>query len=145
MGPPTPTESPGHAPRRSALAVLVAVLLSLPVARAHSQAPAPTPRPQASGISFSAGSWIFTLGGFIKLDLIHDFDPIGFTNSFDPRTIPTDESHGQNTRIDAGESRLSLGIVGPVEGRDLALFVEGDFEAAGHSFRLRHAFGQYGC
>jgi hypothetical protein len=119
-------------------------LLSLPMGGAHAQAPAPAWRPKTSGISFSAGSWIFTVGGRIKLDLIHDFDAIGSTDFFDPRTIPTDGSRGQNTEIDARATRLSLGIVGPVEGRDLKLFVEGDFDGASSGFRLRHAYGQYG-
>jgi hypothetical protein len=91
------------------------------------------------------GSWVLTLGGRIKLDLIHDFDPIGSTDFFDPRQIPADGSLGQNTRIHAKETRLSLGIVGPVEGRDLELVVEGDFYGASNGFRLRHAYGQYGC
>jgi hypothetical protein len=34
--------------------------------------------------------------------------------------------------------------VGPVEGRELKLVVEGDFYGTNNALRLRHAFGQYG-
>jgi hypothetical protein len=97
-----------------------------------------------SPITFSSGSWQLTLGGYFKLDLIHDFDPNGSPDSFDPRTIPVDGSEGTNTRIHARETRLSLGIVGPAEGRDLKLFLEGDFYGTGNAFRVRHAYAQYG-
>jgi hypothetical protein len=60
------------------------------VARVRNRRPAP--RPKAPGINFSVGSWVLTLGGRIKLDLIHDFDPIGSTDFLDPRPIPTDGS-----------------------------------------------------
>lgn len=135
----------------SRLRVLALVLLPLLGRDAAAQTPAPGPEPTPSPTpspkppgTFSSGSWGFTVGGRIKLDLIHDFDAIGSTDSFDPRTIPVDGSEGTNTRIHARETRLSLGIAGPIEGRDLKLYVEGDFYGTGNAFRLRHAYGQYG-
>jgi hypothetical protein len=93
--------------------------------------------------------WEVSLGGFVKLSLIHDFDAIGSPDVFDPRSIPVDGSKGTNTRITARETRLSLGIEGPVEGRDLELFLEGDFfgpgTGTGNTFRLRHAYARYGA
>ena len=116
-------------------------LRSRPVAgRAGSLSAQAAPSP----ITFSSGSWQLTLGGYFKLDLIHDFDPNGSPDSFDPRSIPVDGSKGTNTRIHARETRLSLGIEGPAEGRDLELFLEGDFYGTGNAFRLRHAYAQYG-
>jgi hypothetical protein len=53
-------------------------------------------------------------------------------------------SEGTNTRIHARETRLSLGIGGPASGRDLELFLEGDFYGTGNTFRMRHAYAQYG-
>lgn len=106
-----------------------------------SDSPKPPPRPAGT---FGSGPWVFTLGGYIKLDLIHDFDAIGSTDSFNPRTIPADGIPGTNTRFNASETRLSLGIVGPVEGRDLKFFVEGDFYGTASGFRLRHAYAEYG-
>lgn len=98
-----------------------------------------------SPITFNAGSWQLTLGGYFKLDLIHDFDANGSPDSFDPRSIPVDGSKGTNTRIHARETRLSLGIEGPAEGRRLKLFLEGDFYGTGNAFRVRHAYAQYGA
>jgi hypothetical protein len=34
--------------------------------------------------------------------------------------------------------------VGPAEGRDLQLYLEGDFYGPSNAFRLRHAYAQYG-
>jgi hypothetical protein len=98
-----------------------------------------------SPFSFSSGTWQLTLGGYLKLDVIHDFDANSSPDSFDPRNIPVDGSKGSNTRIHARETRLSLGVEGPAEGRNLRLSVEGDFYGTGNSFRLRHAYAQYGA
>jgi hypothetical protein len=95
-------------------------------------------------LTFTAGSWQVTVGGYFKLDLIHDFDPNSSPDSFDPRGIPVAGSEGTNTRIHARETRLSLGIGGPASGRDLELFLEGDFYGTGNTFRMRHAYAQYG-
>ena len=97
-----------------------------------------------SPFTFSSGSWQLTLGGYVKLDLIHDFDPNRSPDTFDPRSIPVDGSKGSNTRVHARETRLSLGIEGPAEGKDLQLFIEGDFYGVDNAFRLRHAYAQYG-
>jgi hypothetical protein len=110
----------------------------------------PRLRAQASPspIIFSSGSWQLSLGGYLKLSLIHDFNPIDSPDVFDPRSIPVDGREGTSTRIQARETRLSLGIKGPAEGRDLDLVLEGDFfgpgTATSNSFHLRHAYAQYG-
>jgi len=102
-----------------------------------------------SPITVSSGSWQLSLGGYVKVSLIHDFDANSSPDVFDPRGIPVDGSKGTNTRIQARETRLSLGIKGPAEGRDLELFLEGDFfgpgNGTGNSLRLRHAYAQYGA
>lgn len=102
--------------------------------------PPPAPKPVGT---FSSGSWNFKIGGFIKLDMIHDFNAIGSTDTFNPRTIPVDGSEGMNTRFHARETRLSLGVVGPIDGKDVKLFVEGDFYGTNNAIRLRHAYAQY--
>jgi hypothetical protein len=99
---------------------------------------------EPSPFTFSSGSWQLTLGGYLKLDMIHDFDPNSSPDSFDPRSIPVDGSKGSNTRIHARETRLSLRIDGPAKGKDLELFIEGDFYGTGNALRMRHAFAQYG-
>lgn len=97
-----------------------------------------------SPVTFSSDSWRFTLGGYFKLDLIHDFGPTSSPDVFDPRAIAVDDGKGTNTRIQARQTRLSLGMEGAVEGKNLELFLEGDFFGAGNTFRMRHAYAQYG-
>ena len=49
------------------------------------------------------------------------------------------------TRISiAKESRLFLDIRGPVEGKELQMYIETDFYGSGSVLRLRHAYGRYG-
>lgn len=131
--------------------ILVAPLLvALLAGSAKAQSPEPTPTPAPQPLptptpspepptTFSVGSWGFKIDGYVKLDAIHDFDPIGSTDTFNPRTIPVTGAEGTNTRIHGKESRLDLTILGPVEGRDLKLVVEGDFSGSGNTVRLRHA------
>jgi hypothetical protein len=121
--------------------VLVAAWVpALSVARPGEASAQASPSP----ITFGPGPWQLTLGGYIKLDMIHDFDANSNPDSFDPRNIPVDGTEGTNTRIHAKQTRLSLGLEGPAEGKPLKLFLEGDFYGTGNAFRLRHAYGQYG-
>jgi hypothetical protein len=105
--------------------------------------------PQAQGTSstpdgFKVGGFVFKPGGRIKLDVIRDFDPITSEDSFDPRTIPTDGSEGGNSQVHARETRLFLDIRGPIEGKELKMYIETDFYGSGSVFRLRHAYGSWG-
>ena len=80
------------------------------------------------------------IGGYVKADLIHDFNPIESKDFFDPLTIPTDGRLGENTRLHARQTRLSLGFRPEQDDDDLQLFVEGDFFGDDNSLRLRHAY-----
>ena len=91
-----------------------------------------------------SGGFHFRPGGRIKLDIIRDFDPIGSEDSFDPRTIPVDDSEGGNSNLHAKETRLTLDIRGPVEGRELRMYVETDFYGSSSVLRLRQAYGSWG-
>ena len=104
------------------------------------QPPAPDTRPDG----FTVGGFVFKPGGRIKLDIIRDFDPIGSEDTFDPRTIPLDQSEGGNSNLIAKESRLFLDIRGPVEGKELQMYLETDFYGSSSVLRLRHAYGRYG-
>ena len=104
------------------------------------------PAPPAKKLQWDVGEYTLKLGGYIKVDLIHDFDEIGSTDSFDPRTIPTDDESdpGMNTRMHARQTRLNLDVRGPTSVGPVRLYVEGDFFGSGNSFRLRHAYGTTG-
>ena len=93
---------------------------------------------------FRVGSFVFKPGGRIKLDIIRDFNPIGSEDSFDPRTIPIEGSEGGNSQLHARETRLFLDMRGPVEGKELRMYIETDFYGSGSVFRLRHAYGSWG-
>jgi hypothetical protein len=95
-------------------------------------------------LSFDAGAWNIALGGYVKLDVIHDFDAIGSRDLFDPRTIPIGGDEGAETHAHARGTRLSLSVDRPSDTRDLKLFFEGDFFGKDSSFRTRHAFVEYG-
>ena len=116
-----------------------------PPPAAEPQQPQPAPpeaEPKPDG--FTIGGFTFKVGGRIKLDIIRDFDPIGSEDSFDPRTIPVDGSEGTNSNLIAKETRLSLDMRGPVEGKELRMYVETDFYGSGSVLRLRQAYGSYG-
>ena len=90
-------------------------------------------------------------GGFVKLNLIHDFDPIendSFKNLFATATIPvegTPEAEGGGrTSLDVRETRLNLTARSTTPWGNLKVFVEGDFQDVDGGFRLRHAYGEAG-
>jgi len=107
------------------------------------QAPA-QPAADAKPDGFTVGGFVFKPGGRIKLDVIRDFNPIGSEDSFDPRTIPINAGDGGNSQLHARETRLYIDIRGPVEGRELKMYVETDFYGSGNVLRLRHAYGSWG-
>ena len=88
--------------------------------RAHQ--PTPTP-PPPHGIHRSTGAYTRKAPGDHKVDLIHDFDEIGSTDSFDVRTIPTSGANdpGSNTRIHARQSRFNLDVSGPTDRKSTRL------------------------
>jgi hypothetical protein len=104
------------------------------------QAPAAAPKPDG----FTISGFTFKVGGRIKLDIIRDFDSIGSEDTFDPRTIPVDGSEGGNSQLHARETRLFLDMRGQVEGKELKMYVEGDFYGSGNALRLRQAYGSWG-
>lgn len=107
-------------------------------------APPLPPAPPDKLLQWQIGETTVKIGGYIKVDLIHDFDAIGSTGSFDPRTIPTDGSDGTNTLMQARTSRLNLDVHTPTSAGPMRAFIEGDFYGDGNSFRLRHAFATIG-
>jgi DcaP outer membrane protein len=103
------------------------------------QAPA-----QDAADGFKVGGFAFKVGGRIKLDIIKDYDAITSEDSFDPRTIVLPAIDGGNSSIHARETRLFLDVRGPVEGKELRMYVETDFFGSSSTIRLRHAYGSYG-
>jgi hypothetical protein len=125
------------------LPAVIASLFALPL---DAQQPTSAPAPKPKGLQWEVGDYKVKLGGYVKVDLIHDFDEIGSRDSFDPRTIPTtgDSEPGDATRIHARQTRLNLDVRGPSSAGPFRVFVEGDFFGDGNAFRLRHAYGTTG-
>jgi hypothetical protein len=80
------------------------------------------------------------IGGYVKFDLIHDFNPIASPDFFDVSKIPTDGSEGESTHMHAKETRLFMDFRSPSKVGEVRAYVEGDFYGTGGAFRLRHAF-----
>ena len=87
----------------------------------------------------------FTIGGYAKVDVIHDFDAIGNAYDFQTSSIPVAGSTAADldgrTTIHARETRFNLDVRAAKRFR---AFFEGDFYGDKNAFRLRHAYGEYG-
>jgi len=108
------------------------------------ETPAQAPAADAKPDGFTMGGFTFKPGGRIKLDIIRDFSAITSEDSFDPRTIAVDGSDSTNSNLHAKESRLFIDIRGPVENKELRMYVETDFYGSSAVLRLRHAYGSWG-
>ena len=109
----------------------------------------PPAEPQAQGTSstldgFKVGGFTFKPGGRIKLDIIRDFNAITSEDSFDTRTIAVDGSEGSNSQPPCEGDAPVLDIRGPVEGKELKMYIETDFYGSSSVLRLRQAYGSYG-
>jgi hypothetical protein len=85
------------------------------------------------------------VGGYVKLDVIHDFNEIGNELKFATQTIAVPEASASRTTFSPYETRLNLDVRGPVGEHAARAFVEGDFfGGGGGSFELRHAYFELG-
>ena len=88
------------------------------------------------------------LGGYVNLALINSFDPLLSSDRFIVGSIPPEGTTlpgaRAGTAVSASQTRLNLEVRQQTAGGPLRAFVEGDFEGDGDSFRMRHAYGQYG-
>ena len=103
------------------------------------------PKDYRNGLLITKDRWAMKFGGYVKADLIHDRDPIDSTDFFDPANIPVGALDRTNTRFHARQTRLNMDARWITEaGTPLRFMVEGDFFGSGNTFRLRHAYGEYG-
>lgn len=84
---------------------------------------------------------IFKIGGYVKLDAIHDFDNISQPDFFDVSKIATDGSKREATNFNAKESRILFDF--RIPDKDIRTYFEGDFYGTNGAFRLRHAYVTY--
>lgn len=102
----------------------------------------------ASGLLVIVDDVALKIGGYVKADLIKDFDAIDTPDTFDTSAIPTSGPQRENARFHARQSRLSFDTRWLVDGEVARAFIEADFfgsaASGGDSFRLRHAYGHLG-
>lgn len=87
------------------------------------------------------------IGGFVKGTLVKSFDPLATTDRFIVGSIPVGDSEPgaeEQSSLTANQSRVNLEMREKTGVGDLRAFVEADFASSGDTFRLRHAYGQYG-
>ena len=101
------------------------------------------------------GSWrlpgtngTLRIGGFVRASMAYNVDPLAINDRFIVGSIPPDGSDTAGveaeTTVSANQSRLNFDLREPSQFGLLRAFVEGDFRGDGDTFRLRHAFGQWG-
>lgn len=115
------------------------------VARADN---APPPNdPQLKGFIRIPGTQTdIKLGGFAKLNFIHDRDPAGNPDKLVTSGIPVGAKRGTNTNLDANATRFSFEVRRPSSLGPLRFYLENDFYGGPGTtgFRLRQAHAQVG-
>jgi hypothetical protein len=87
------------------------------------------------------------IGGYVKASVVNSFDGLEIKDRFIVGSIPVgndgDNIEAQSS-ITASQSRLNFDLREPTDIGVLRAFIEGDFAGDDDTFRLRHAFGQWG-
>lgn len=87
------------------------------------------------------------IGGFVKTDIVYNYDPLQIADRFITGSIPVGVSgttgDEAQSSITADQSRLNFDLRSPTDYGIMRAFIEGDFAGSGETFRLRHAFGQW--
>lgn len=88
------------------------------------------------------------IAGFVNLGLVTSLDPVQITDRFIVGSIPPSgvvvEGAQSGTDITASQTRLNFEVREQTSHGEVRAFIEGDFEGDAETFRLRHAFGQFG-
>ena len=83
-------------------------------------------------------------GGFVKMNIVETFDPLGTDDRFIAGTIPVpQQSSDARAALTVSQSRLNWDLRDQTQFGVMRAFVEADFAGDGDTLRLRHAFGQY--
>lgn len=89
------------------------------------------------------------IGGYAKMNIVSNLDPLQTQDRFIVGSIPPDgtviEGAEEEVTLTVDQSRVNLELREPTPVGNLRAFVEGDFAGSNETFRLRHAFGQYGA
>jgi hypothetical protein len=85
------------------------------------------------------------IGGFVKMNIVQNFDTVGSKDRFIVGTIPTDPESGGDSEasLTVSQSRLNVDLRDQTSLGVMRAYVEGDFAGEADTFRLRSAFGQF--
>ena len=100
--------------------------------------------PSTGLVDIAAEDLSLRIGGYVKMDGIHDFQRVGNASKFATATIPVPTEDQERTTFQARETRLNVDVRSGFKAEAVRFFVEGDFYGAGGAFNLRHAYGEYG-
>ncbi len=83
-------------------------------------------------------------GGFVKMNVVESFDPIGTDDRFIVGSIPVPQAKGSRiAALTVSQSRFNVDLRDMTQYGAVRAFIEGDFAGNNNTFRLRHAFGQF--
>jgi len=89
----------------------------------------------------------FKIGGYVKMNIVKSFDPVGSSDRFIVGSIPVEADDisitGSDTQLTADQTRLNFEMRKNSSVGQFRAFVEGDFASIEETFRLRHAYGQF--
>jgi hypothetical protein len=101
--------------------------------------------PGAIRVPGSAGS--FKIGGYVKANIVKNFDPLQEKDRFIVGSIPVTDTDAtaaaKETSLTANQSRINIDYRQQTDQGNLRAFIEGDFTEDDDTFRLRHAYGQF--
>ena len=89
------------------------------------------------------------MGGFVKMNLVNTFDPLGSLDRFIAGSIPVpQETSTPRTTLTVSQSRLNYDLRDKTKFGTMWAYIEGDFAGSDDTstndiFRLRHAYGQF--
>lgn len=88
------------------------------------------------------------VGGYVNLSIVNSFDPMLIPDRFIVGSIPADGQTVtgaiEGTQVSAQQTRINWEYREQTKLGEIRAFIEGDFQGDSDSFRLRHAFGQFG-
>lgn len=96
----------------------------------------------SQGLVIEGKDAVMKLGGYVKLDLLYDFNPIDNTDAFDVNSIPIGAPPRTNSRMHVRQTRFNFDTRWQTDAGVVRTFVEGDFFSEGNRYRLRHAYGK---
>jgi hypothetical protein len=97
-----------------------------------------------NSVAIPGSSVALRTGGFVKMNIIESFDPLGTDDRFIAGSIPVPQQESDpSAAMTVSQSRLNWDLRDQTEYGVMRAFIEADFAGAGDTLRLRHAFGQF--